>query len=99
MSTGEALKFGCDGCIDDHLAFFSPWGFDVADIRVPVFLYQGQADLSVHFSHGEWLASHIDPECVTKHFEMDDGHVSIMRHVETMLDELNGVVHGGKGIR
>lgn len=96
MAAGEALKHSVDGCVDDDLAFFSPWGFNVADIRTPVFLYHGHADLSVPISHGRWLASHIPSEYVTTHFEENDGHVSIIKHVEMMLDEVSAAVHGGK---
>ena len=55
----EALKDGVDGWVDDDLAFVKPWGFDVADIRVPVRLVYGRADTLVPGPHGDWLAAHI----------------------------------------
>ena len=47
------------GVLDDGQAAVRSWGFDVADIRVPVAIYQGRADAMVPFAHGEWLAAHV----------------------------------------
>ncbi len=55
MATGEwaeheaagmrrALEHGFDGWVDDDLALVGPWGFDVATIRVPVRIWQGELD-------------------------------------------------------
>ena len=41
----EALRDSADGWIDDALAFCSPWGFDLADIKVPVLLWHGEDDV------------------------------------------------------
>lgn len=77
-----------DGMVDDDLSFFKPWGFDVADIKIPVFLYYGTEDPAVHINHAEWIASHINPKYVTKHFEVGGGHVSGIRNMQSMLDEI-----------
>ena len=92
-NAGEGFKHSCDGWMDDDYAFYQPWGFDVSAIKNPVFIYQGRADTSVPIAHGEWLAKHINPKCVTIHLEELDGHVSIMlAHVEQMLDEIRAVI-------
>ncbi len=65
----EALRPGIDGWVDDVLALYGlPWGFDPADITVPVMLWHGGTDTVVPAAHTAWLAeripdaeSHIDP--------------------------------------
>lgn len=84
---GEGLRSGVDGWVDDDLAFVRPWGFDLGEITVPGFLWQGSEDLMVPFAHGEWLAKHIPG--VTAHLEQGEGHLSIaVGKLDTMLDEL-----------
>jgi len=83
----EALRVGVDGWLDDDLAFVRPWGFAVADIAVPTFVWQGSEDLMVPFTHGQWLAGHIPG--VTAHLETGEGHLSIgVGAMGPMLDEL-----------
>jgi pimeloyl-ACP methyl ester carboxylesterase len=55
----EALRRSADGWIDDDLAFCSPWGFDPADIGVPVLLWQGEDDVFSPAAHARWLADRI----------------------------------------
>jgi pimeloyl-ACP methyl ester carboxylesterase len=83
----EGLRSGVDGWVDDDLAFTRPWGFDLADIAVPSFLWQGSEDLMVPFAHGQWLAEHIPG--VTAHLRQGEGHLSIaVGMLDEMLDEL-----------
>lgn len=55
----EALRYGPDGWIDDVLAFCSPWGIDVSDIKVPVLLWAGEEDVYSPVTHTRWLGDHI----------------------------------------
>lgn len=63
------------GWWDDNVALLSPWGFDPADIRVPVQLWHGELDAAVPPAHGHWLASRIP--IVEAHFPDGDNHGSI----------------------
>ncbi|WP_375487007.1 alpha/beta fold hydrolase [uncultured Jatrophihabitans sp.] len=83
----DGLRDGADGWIDDDLAFCRPWGFELADLTVPVFLWQGSADAMVPFRHGEWLAEHVPG--VTAHLLPGEGHLSIaVGAADQMFDEL-----------
>ncbi|MGY2874968.1 pimeloyl-ACP methyl ester carboxylesterase [Marmoricola sp. URHA0025 HA25] len=76
-----------DGWIDDDLAFARDWGFDLAAITVPTYVWQGSDDLMVPFHHGEWLAEHL-PGAVA-HLEQGEGHFSVaVGALGRMLDEV-----------
>jgi pimeloyl-ACP methyl ester carboxylesterase len=76
-----------DAWIDDDLAFVRDWGFDLADIAVPAYIWQGSEDKMVPFHHGEWLAEHV-PGAVA-HLEQGEGHFSIaVGALGRMLDEV-----------
>ncbi|MDX3749375.1 alpha/beta hydrolase [Streptomyces sp. AK08-02] len=55
----EAVRTSPYGWIDDCLALTVPWGFDPADIRVPVLLWHGGQDVFSPPAHGSWLAARI----------------------------------------
>jgi pimeloyl-ACP methyl ester carboxylesterase len=55
----EALRTSDYGWIDDVLAFSSDWGFDPANISVPVLLWHGASDVFSPASHARWLADKI----------------------------------------
>ena len=83
----EGLRTGVDGWLDDDLAFTVDWGFDLASIAVPTFVWQGSADLMVPFAHGQWLAQAVPG--VVAHLERGEGHLSIsVGSFDAMLDEL-----------
>jgi pimeloyl-ACP methyl ester carboxylesterase len=58
-SIKSAVSSGIWGWLDDDLAWAKPWGFDVADIRVPVIIRHGDEDGFVSIDQGRWLAAHI----------------------------------------
>jgi pimeloyl-ACP methyl ester carboxylesterase len=61
----ETAINGIGGWADDDLAFVQPWGFDVAEIPVPVLIRYGLTDVLVPPAHGEWLAANV-PGCIVK---------------------------------
>jgi pimeloyl-ACP methyl ester carboxylesterase len=80
VSIQQAYTPGFEGSWDDCVEQLTPWGFDVAQISVPVLLLHGGQDTSVPFSHGQWLASHIPG--VEAWFFDDDGHDLRESHIE-----------------
>ena len=73
------LAPGPGGWIDDNRAVLGPWGFDVADIAVPVQLWHGRQDRFVPFAHGQWLAARIPG--VDARLLDGDGQLTLTRRV------------------
>ncbi len=83
----RALSHGFDGWIDDDLAFIQDWGFELADIKVPVHLWQGDDDFMVPQSHSHWLESKIPHAQLT--FIPENGHISlIVKHRDKIVTQL-----------
>jgi len=83
-STKQGLGPGYEGWWEDLVTFASPWGFELAQISVPVLVMQGREDMFVPFGHGEWLARHIPG--VTARLLDHDGHL-------TLIERRIGEVH------
>jgi pimeloyl-ACP methyl ester carboxylesterase len=75
LNIDRAISHGLAGWRDDDLAFTQPWGYELADIRVPALLWQGVHDRMVPVAHGRWLAERIPG--VEAHISEPDGHLSI----------------------
>jgi len=80
ISLQQAMAPGIEGAWDDCVAQLSSWGFDVAQISIPVLLLHGGQDRAVPFSHGQWLASRI-PGVEAWFFE-EEGHSLRESHIE-----------------
>jgi pimeloyl-ACP methyl ester carboxylesterase len=82
-SMQDGMAPGSQGWWDDN-CMVRPWGFDLADIAVPVLLLHGRQDMFVPFGHGEWLAAHIPG--VEARLLDHDGHLTL---VENHLPEVH----------
>jgi pimeloyl-ACP methyl ester carboxylesterase len=76
---------GSSGVADDYLASFRNWGFPLASTR-PVTIWHGRDDQHVPLFHGEWLADHLGAAELRS--LDDEGHISIIRHLPEIIDEL-----------
>lgn len=88
-SMREALAPGVWGWVDDDLALIAPWGFEVAEIRVPVQVRYGLGDVLAPAGHGEWLARHVPNANVIVDHEA--GHLSTP---DEQLERLRSLAHG-----
>ena len=76
-SMQDGLAPGVEGWWEDY-CIVKPWGFSVADIKIPFLLLHGEQDMFVPFGHGQWLAAHI-PGVEARLFD-DEGHLSLLQN-------------------
>jgi pimeloyl-ACP methyl ester carboxylesterase len=82
----EALRTSPYGWIDDAFALTRPWGFDPAQIDVPVLLWHGGKDVFSPASHSSWLAARIPR--ATAVLEPAAAHFAALRALPTALNWL-----------
>jgi pimeloyl-ACP methyl ester carboxylesterase len=73
-SHADLVRGGIWGWVDDDLAFTRPWGFDLAEIAVPVEVRYGAKDVLVPAAHGAWLGRHVPHATVV--VEETAGHMA-----------------------
>ena len=73
---GQAVQGGIDGMVDDDLAYVGPWGFDPAQLSVPVLFVHGEKDRIVPAAHSMWLADQV-PEAELR-LRPQAGHISVL---------------------
>jgi pimeloyl-ACP methyl ester carboxylesterase len=91
----HAVAQGISGWRDDDLAICRAWGFDPADVSVPVAVWQGRADRMVPYAHGAWLAARLPSPRV--HLFDDEGHITLVREPGRLLDDLLEMTQGPLG--
>jgi pimeloyl-ACP methyl ester carboxylesterase len=86
-STSDASAHGVAGLIDDYRAFGAPeWGFDLADVRAPVTVWQGEADAAVPVTVGRRLAAAL-PDAELR-LVPDAGHFLVVEHGASVIERL-----------
>jgi len=85
----EALRDSADGWIDDVVAMSRPWKFDLSDIKAPVKLWSGSADVFSPAAHSRWLAGRI--ETATLEEEPGNAHFGAVEKLPKILGWVAGV--------
>lgn len=82
----RAEEAGPGGLIDDDVAFTRPWGFDLAQVRVPTLLVHGERDRLVPRSHAVRTLAGLPQARLW--MRLDEGHVAVLSVVPDALDWL-----------
>jgi pimeloyl-ACP methyl ester carboxylesterase len=83
----ESCRQGPRGPVWDLQLMARPWGFDLATVKVPVLLWQGERDGNVPVAHGRYLAGAISTCRAT--FYPDEAHLSLpLNHQRGILTAL-----------
>lgn len=83
----ELVRRGPEGDIHDHLLNYArPWGFRIAEIRIPVHIWHGAQDAVVPVEVARFLAQRIPRARLTVF--PGDGHMGTYRHMAEILQTL-----------
>jgi pimeloyl-ACP methyl ester carboxylesterase len=82
----EAFRQGAGGAAEEYRLCGLPWGFALDEVRVPVWLWQGEDDRMTPGHHAEDMASRLPR--VTLRILPGTGHLSLTQHFDAVLDGL-----------
>ena len=80
----EALKQGARGVTWDLLLYTRPWGFRLDEIKAPVYLWHGEADITVPPRFGYLIAATI-PGCRATYWP-GEGHLMMISRASQIID-------------
>lgn len=85
----RAFMQGTGGWYDDEATMLRlGWGFNLAEVTVPVSVWQGRHDLMTPPAHAQWLSEHL-PDAQL-HVLENEGHVSLVANrLNRILDSVN----------
>jgi pimeloyl-ACP methyl ester carboxylesterase len=85
-SSLESARQGTGELVEDLRVAIRPWGFDPAEIRVPLAVWQGDRDSSIPAAWGEWWAAAVPGARLTRC--LGEGHLLIEDRIGEVLDAL-----------
>lgn len=93
ISVREGFKNGWEGVAHDDIVVNQNWGFDIAEIRVPIEIWHGQMDVNVPYHAGEYLHKWI----TNSHLKSipDEGHFLMIKHSNEILSSLLSLEQNG----
>jgi pimeloyl-ACP methyl ester carboxylesterase len=89
----ESMRQGTAGCLQDYRVFGGPWGFDLAEVTVPVHIWEGEQDTTGPPEYRELLARYLPQAEVS--VVPGEGHISLLQHQAlAILGHLTSQVSG-----
>jgi pimeloyl-ACP methyl ester carboxylesterase len=82
-SRRETFRQGTGGIYADALLYLRPWGFDPADVKVPIVLWHGEGDQTLSPAMGRHFADVLDGSNAT--FVPEEGHMLCLTRWEDVL--------------
>jgi pimeloyl-ACP methyl ester carboxylesterase len=89
---GAAGPTSVEGTVDDDVAFVTPWGVDLADVRAPTWIHQGTADRVIPPAHGRAIAASVPGAVLVRHD--DAGHVAVLTAIPEAIRMLAAAARG-----
>jgi pimeloyl-ACP methyl ester carboxylesterase len=86
-NSGEMVKHGSEGAYWDARVFLGEWGFDCANIEMPVSLFYGTDDQNVPIQMGEYYRDSIPTTKTT--FYKGEGHFIMYSRANEILKSLS----------
>lgn len=83
----EAFRKGYHGPELDLKLYTEPWGFQLRDIRIPVYLWYGADDRNVSLNMGKYYAKQIRKSHLTIY--PGEGHMVLVTHSQEILKALS----------
>jgi pimeloyl-ACP methyl ester carboxylesterase len=74
----EGARQGVGGLVDDWVALSLPWGLALADLTLPVWVWQGELDHLVGPAHAHWFSA-VLPNATLVLYPAD-GHLLLLQH-------------------
>ena len=82
----SAGRFSFRAFAYDAALFTKHWGFDIADIEVPVYFWHGDSDAVVPLDHGQRMAELIPDSQLT--VVPGHGHLAMLDAAEVAIDAI-----------
>lgn len=85
-SVREAVRRGLDGYVSDEVLERRPWGYQLADVTIPVSIWHGAQDGYIPQTHAETMASLLPSSRIK--VDSDQGHGLLLTRWNDILHEL-----------
>ena len=89
IAASEPFRQGVSGFVHEAHMYARPWGFDLAAIEPPVFIWHGDADANVPVAMARYLAARIPASRLTVY--RGEGHLIVPKHWTEILATLLSV--------